>query len=373
MDRQIPAQALRGSATRVQTPPRPHDRAPPDPSARQVREVPGAQSRQAASCKSSRRAAVAGVGASLLTLAGQRLYPQNALGAETSTGSAAQPNASAAGTLRSGDLTVNRIGYGAMRITGDGIWGAPADVPEARAVLRRAIELGVNLIDTADAYGPDVSEQLIYESLHPYPAGLVIATKGGFTRPGPDQWVADGRPEHLRAACEGSLRRLHLERIDLYQLHTPDPNVPFEDSIGELVRLREQGKIRYIGVSNVTLAQLKRAQALAPIVSVQNRYNVGDRGNEAVLQYCASQRLAYLPWAPLGGRRSRRRRILEALWSSSAERVAQAHSVSTARVVLAWLLQHSSALLPIPGTSSRAHLEDNVAAGTLRLTPAELA
>ena len=267
-----------------------------------------------------------------------------------------------------GDMAVNRLGFGAMRITGDGIWGPPSDPEAARAVLRRAVELGVNFIDTADAYGPNVSEQLIYEALSPYPRGLVIATKGGLTRPGPNQWVPDGSPAHLRAACEESLRRLHLERIDLYQLHAPDSKVPFEDSIGELVRLRQQGKIRHIGVSNVTLAQFKQAHALVPVVSVQNRYNLSDRSSEDVLQYCAAARVAFLPWGPLGGRASPRL----APWESAAERIANAHSVSSAQVALAWLLGHSPALLPIPGTSSIAHLEDNVAAAGLQLSPAEL-
>jgi aryl-alcohol dehydrogenase-like predicted oxidoreductase len=267
-----------------------------------------------------------------------------------------------------GDLRVNRLGFGAMRITGQGIWGAPGDPPEARAVLRRAVELGVNLIDTADAYGPNVSEQLIYEALHPYPPGLVIATKGGYRRPGPDKWEPDGSPAHLRAACEDSLRRLHLERIDLYQLHTPDPKVPFEESINELSRLRQQGKIRHVGVSNVTLAQLKRARTLVPVVSAQNQYNLSDRSSEDVLRYCAGEHLAFLPWAPLAGRTS----PLLLPWSSAAEQIAKEHMVSTAQVALAWLLARSHALLPIPGTSSRAHLEDNIAAATLHLTPSEM-
>jgi|ERR1700733_10161410 len=282
---------------------------------------------------------------------------------------AAQPaTAAAAGTIMIGDRTVSRLGFGAMRITGEGIWGPPSDPQEARAVLRRAVELGVDFIDTADAYGPNVSEQLIYEALHPYPPGLVIATKGGYTRPGPNKWEPDGSPTHLRTACEDSLQRLHLERIELYQLHTPDPKVPFEESIGELSRLLQQGKIRHIGVSNVTLAQLKQARTLVPVVSVQNQYNLANRSSDDVLQYCAAERLAFLPWAPLSGRDAPR--LLP--WSSAAEQIAKAHSVSTSQVALAWLLARSPVLLPIPGTSSRAHLEDNVAAATLHLTPSEM-
>ena len=315
----------------------------------------------------TRRGAIArmGLGLAALCVGARRSWALAA--GEPAT--AAQPaNAAAAGTIMVGDLAVNRLGFGAMRITGEGIWGPPSDPQEARAVLSRAVALGVNFIDTADAYGPNVSEQLIYEALHPYPPGLVIATKGGYTRPGPDKWEPDGSPAHLRAACEDSLRRLHLERIDLYQLHTPDPKVPFEDSIGELARLRQQGKIRHIGVSNVTLAQLKQARALVPVASVQNRYNLSDRSSEDVLQYCATERLAFLPWAPLAGRASPRL----VPWESTAEEIAKAHAVSSAQVALAWLLARSRALLPIPGTSSRAHLEDNVAAAALHLTPAEL-
>jgi pyridoxine 4-dehydrogenase len=315
----------------------------------------------------TRRGAIARMGLGLMALCvGARRSWALAAG-ELAT--AAQPaNAAAAGTIMVGDLAVNRLGFGAMRITGEGIWGPPSDPQEARAVLSRAVELGVNFIDTADAYGPNVSEQLIYEALHPYPPGLVIATKGGYTRPGPDKWEPDGSPAHLRAACNDSLQRLHLERIDLYQLHTPDPKVPFEESIGELARLRQQGKIRHVGVSNVTLAQLKQARALVPVVSVQNRYNLGDRSFEDVLQYCATERLAFLPWAPLAGRESPR--LIP--WASVAEQIAKARSVSSAQIALAWLLARSRALLPIPGTSSRAHLEDNVAAAALHLTPTEL-
>ncbi len=315
----------------------------------------------------TRRRAVARLGAGLAALYATMRHQDDALAAGAPA-PAPPLNAAAAGSILIGDMPVNRLGYGAMRITGEGVWGPPADPQEAQAVLRRAIELGVNLIDTADAYGPDVSEQLIYEALHPYAHGLVIATKGGFTRPGPGQWVPDGSPAHLRAACEGSLRRLHLERIDLYQLHTVDPKVPLEDSVGELARLRQQGKIRHIGLSNVTLAQLKQARALVPVVSVQNRYNLGDRGSDDVLQYCAGERLAFLPWAPLSGRKARRFMP----WETTAEQIADAHSVSSAQVALAWLLARSKAMLPIPGTSSLAHLQDNVAAAALHLTPEEL-
>jgi pyridoxine 4-dehydrogenase len=279
----------------------------------------------------------------------------------------APPNAGSAGTISLADMTVNRMGFGAMRITGPGIWGPPKNLLESKKTLRRAVELGVNFIDTADAYGPDVSEQLIFEALSPYPRDLVIATKGGLTRPGPDVWKPDGRPEHLRAACEGSLRRLHLERIGLYQFHMPDPNVPIEESIGEFERLRLEGKIRHIGVSNVDLAELKRARAVAPIVSVQNRFNIDDRSSEDVLRYCEGQGLAFIPWGPLSVRRLRFR-----FWPTAVTQVALEHSVSAARVDLAWLLAYSKALLPIPGTANVAHLEDDLAAVTMHLTPADM-
>jgi aryl-alcohol dehydrogenase-like predicted oxidoreductase len=279
--------------------------------------------------------------------------------------------AAAAGSLRlGGDLTVNRMGFGAMRITGAGIWGEPQDPAEARRVLHRVVELGVNFIDTADAYGPEVSERLIAEALYPYPPGLVIATKGGMLRPSASQWTADGRPQHLRAACEASLRRLKLARIDLYQLHRIDPNVPLEDSIGELSRLRQAGKIRHVGVSNFGVAELARAQRIVPIVSVQNRYNIADRSSEAVLNACAQGGLTFIPWAPLARGSAD---ALEGRSSGALEKVAGDHGVSVVQVAIAWLLAKSPAMLPIPGTSSVAHLEQNVAAADLRLSATELA
>ena len=279
--------------------------------------------------------------------------------------------AAAAGTfVLGGDLPVSRMGFGAMRVTGPGIWGEPADPAGARKLLRRAVDLGVTLIDTADAYGPEVSERLIQEALHPYPPGLVIATKGGLTRPGPERWDRDGRPEHLRRACEGSLRRLRRERIDLYQLHAPDPKVPLADSMGELARLQREGKIRHVGVSNFGLDELRLARGIVKVVSVQNRYNVGDRRSEDVLRACAADGIAFLPWAPLAGRER------EAARSGSIEalgRIARSRGVSEIQAALAWLLARSPVMLPIPGTSSVAHLEENVAAAALRLTPEELA
>jgi pyridoxine 4-dehydrogenase len=273
--------------------------------------------------------------------------------------------AAGAGTITiGGDLLVNRMGFGAMRITGPGILGEPKDPAEARRVLRRAVDLGVNFIDTADSYGPDVSERLIAETLAPYPRGVVIATKGGLTRPG-GQWVPDGRPEHLRAACEGSLRRLKLARIDLYQFHHIDANVPLEDSLGELARLRQQGKIRHIGVSNFDAAELARARRLVPVVSVQNRYNLADRGSEDVLDICTRDGLAFIPWAPLASGST-------STLGKALEQVAAAHQASVLQVAIAWLLARSPAMLPIPGTSSVSHLEENVAAADLKLSPAEL-
>jgi pyridoxine 4-dehydrogenase len=270
--------------------------------------------------------------------------------------------ARAAGTLTlGGDLTVNRLGFGAMRITGAGVWGEPKDAAEAVRVLRRAVELGVNFIDTADSYGPQVSERLIAEALHPYPAGLVIATKAGLVRPGPGQWAVNCHPQHLREACEGSLRRLKLSRIELYQLHRADPKVPLEDSLGELRRLQEEGKIRHVGVSNFSVRELKRARAALPIVSVQNRYNVGDRSSEDVLGECERGGMAFIPWAPLAGSAVR-----------PMERIAGAHAVSVSVLTIAWLLAKSPVMLPIPGTSSMAHLEENVAAAALRLSAAEI-
>ena len=277
--------------------------------------------------------------------------------------------AAAAGTIKVGDdLLVNRMGFGAMRITGEGIWGEPRDPAEARRLLRRTLDLGVNFIDTADAYGPEVSERLIAEALYPYPRGLVIATKGGLTRPSAPEWVPDGRPEHLRAACEASLKRLKLERIDLYQFHRPDPKVPLEDSIGELARLQEQGKIRHVGVSNFDVDELARARRVVPIVSVQNRYNVTDRSSEAVLSVCARDGIAFIPWAPVA------RGSSEKLGSSDGlDAVAKEHGVSVFQAAIAWLLAKSPAMLPIPGTSSIQHLEENVAAARIKLSAADLA
>jgi pyridoxine 4-dehydrogenase len=261
------------------------------------------------------------------------------------------PSAAAAGTLAIGaDLNVNRLGFGAMRLTGPGVWGAPADRAAALRVLRRALELGVNFIDTADSYGPGVSEEIIAEALYPYPPGLVIATKGGLTRAGPGEWARDAHPAHLRAACEGSLRRLRRFCIDLYQLHAVDPRVPLEDSLGELARLRTEGKIRHIGVSNVSLQELSRAQRAVTVVSVQNRYNATDRDSEEVLKFCERAGMAFIPWFPLGAGRD------------------AAHAPQA----IAWLLARSPVILPIPGTSSVAHLEENVAAAALRLSAKEL-
>ncbi len=273
-------------------------------------------------------------------------------------------DAAMAGTIDvGGDLTVNRLGFGAMRITGAGIWGQPADRDEAKAVLRRAVDLGVNFIDTADSYGPGVSEELISETLHPYPEDLVIATKGGLERTGPGRWPADGRPQHLIEACEGSLRRLKLEQIPLYQFHRPDPKVPLEDSIGALVTLKEQGKIRHIGLSNVTEEQLRRAQRLTPIVSIQNRYNVDDRRSESMVDLCEQEQLVFLPWAPIQD--LDRDRIVQEM--------AQRHDATPRQIVLAWLLARSPSILPIPGTGSVSHLDDNVAAASIKLTTAEVA
>jgi pyridoxine 4-dehydrogenase len=275
------------------------------------------------------------------------------------------PAAAAGSMTLGGELVVRRMGFGAMRITGDGIWGEPRDRTQAIAVLRRAVDLGVNLIDTADSYGPEVSEKIIAEALHPYPAGLVIATKGGLTRSGPGQWARNGRPEHLRQACEGSLRRLRVERIDIYQLHAVDAAVPMEDSLGELIRLRGEGKIRHVALSNVSVDQLQRARKLVPIVSVQNRYNIADRASEDVLEACARDGLGFLPWRPVGAGDLTRP-------GGAVDRVARAHAVTPAQVVLAWLLLHSPVMLPIPGTSSVTHLEENVAAAALSLDDAEM-
>jgi pyridoxine 4-dehydrogenase len=272
--------------------------------------------------------------------------------------------AAAAGTISlGGDLPVRRMGFGAMRITGEGIWGEPSDPNECRRVLRRAIELGVNLIDTADSYGPEVSERLIAEALHPYPDDLVIATKGGLVRPGPGRWEPDGRPSHLRKACEGSLRRLRVDQIDLYQFHRPDPKVPFEESVGALVGLKAEGKIRHIGLSNVTVEELERAQRLTPIVSVQNRYSLLERTSEALLRECEEQGLAFLPWRPIEG----------GTLSGPVLEIASRVHATPGQLALAWLLAHSPATLLIPGTSKVTHLEENVAAAALTLAPSDLA
>jgi pyridoxine 4-dehydrogenase len=258
-----------------------------------------------------------------------------------------------------------------MRITGPSIWGEPKDPAEARAVLRRTLQLGVNFIDTADAYGPDVSERLIAEALHPYPRGLVIATKGGQLRPSAAQWVPDGRPQHLREACEGSLRRLKLERIDLYQLHRIDPNVPLEDSVGELARLKQEGKIRHVGVSNFKLDELERARRVVPIVSVQNRYNVGDRASEDVLTLCTREHIAFIPWAPLA--RGSSENLEKNDSGKGLEALAQARGVSVLQLAIAWLLAKSPAMLPIPGTSSVEHLQEDIAAARIKLSAKEMA
>jgi aryl-alcohol dehydrogenase-like predicted oxidoreductase len=274
-------------------------------------------------------------------------------------------SASAAGTIVLGDLTVHRMGFGAMRVTGEGIWGEPRDPEAARRVLRRALELDVNFIDTADAYGPDVSERLIAETLRPYPPGLVVATKGGLLRDGPGRWRPDGRPTHLRAALEGSLGRLGLDRIDLYQLHRPDPRVPFDESLGELVRLRDEGKIRHIGLSNVDEGQLRQALAMTEIVAVQNRFSLSDRSSAGELALCEERGLAFLPWNPLDvGRLARPGGPLD---GAAAE-----HGATPGQIALAWLLARSPAMLPIPGTASVAHLEENVAAAAIRLSPREV-
>lgn len=267
-----------------------------------------------------------------------------------------------------GDLTINRLGFGAMRITGMGVWGNPPDISMAVRVLRRAVHLGVNFIDTADAYGPQVSENLLARALYPYPADLVIATKGGLVRPGPGDWVRDGRPAHLREACEASLKRLKRERIDLYQLHAPDPAVPLEESVGELARLRAEGKVRHIGVSNVTLQELQRCERVVPVVAVQNRFNLEDRHGEDVLEYCAARGTAFLPWAPLGsGRHAAGKDAAPGLG-----RLAAGRGISTAQAAIAWLLQRAPVTVPIPGTASMAHLEENIAAASVVLTPQEL-
>jgi pyridoxine 4-dehydrogenase len=275
------------------------------------------------------------------------------------------PNAAASGTFSlGGDLPIHRLGFGAMRITGDGIWGEPKDRDEAKRVLKRLPDLGVNFIDTADAYGPEVSENLIAEALHPYPAGLGIATKGGFTRQGPNKWAVVGRPEYLRQCVEMSLRRLKLERIELYQLHRIDPQVPVEVSLGELKKMQQEGKIRHIGLSEVSVQEIERAQRTVPIVSVQNKYNIADRTHEGVLKFCEKQGIGFIPWFPMEqGKLNKPGSVLE--------QAAKAHKVTTAQLAIAWLLHHSPVMLPIPGTSSAKHLEENVAATELKLSDTE--
>jgi len=275
-------------------------------------------------------------------------------------------SADASGTLTiGGDLTVNRLGFGAMRVTGSGVWGPPADREAAIAVLRRAVELDVSLIDTADSYGPGVSEELIAEALHPYPEGLVIATKGGLERTGPGEWPRNGRPEHLRNACEGSLRRLRVDRIDLYQLHSPDRDVPYADSVGALKELQEEGKIRHIGISNVTVQQLAQARSIVDVVTIQNRFNLTDRRSADVLAACEHDGLGFFPWFPLAAGDLARP-------GGVVDEIAARHDATPGQVALAWLLVRSDVMLPIPGTGSVAHLEENVAAAQLELSDEEV-
>jgi pyridoxine 4-dehydrogenase len=268
----------------------------------------------------------------------------------------AQPSAAAAGTIDiGGDLTVNRLGFGAMRITGHGIWGEPPSRDQAIATLRRVVELGVNFIDTADSYGPSVSEELIAEALHPYPDDLVIASKGGLVRPGPSRWDPDGRPDHLRESCEGSLRRLRLEQIPLYQLHRPDPRVPLVESVGALADLKSEGKIRHVGLSNVTEEQYREAKQIVPIVSIQNRFNVNDRQSQPLIDLCEQEDMVFLPWAP----------IQEADRRAAVTVAAEKRGLSDRQLVLAWLLASSPTILPIPGTGSPEHAEENIAAAAV--------
>jgi pyridoxine 4-dehydrogenase len=269
------------------------------------------------------------------------------------------------GTLTLGDLEVRRLGYGAMRITGEGVWGPPADRDNALAVLRRAVELGVNLIDTADSYGPDASEELIAEALRPYGEDLVIATKGGFTRPGPGKWVPCGRPEYLREACEGSLRRLRVDQIDLYQLHVPDSDVPYEESVGAIKELQDEGKVRQVGVSNVSVEQFTSARAIVSVVSVQNAFNLGERASADVLARCQEEDIAFIPWFPLNAGA-----LAEP--GGPAAKIAASHNATPAQIALAWLLQ-TPQTLPIPGTASIEHLEENLAASNLYLNEDEMA
>ena len=265
-----------------------------------------------------------------------------------------------------GDLEVHRLGFGAMRITGDGIWGPPDDPEEAKRLLRRVVEAGVDLIDTADSYGPEVSENLIAEALHPYPERLVIATKGGLRRTGPSQWPRDARPERLKECCEGSLRRLKLDRIELYQLHSPDNRVPLEESMGALKELQDEGKIRHVGVSNVSAEQLERARAVVEVVSVQNRYNLEDRRSDDLLDACEAANIGFIPWFPLATGR-----LAEP--GGPLDRIARAHEATPAQIALAWLLARSPVMLPIPGTSSIAHFDENLAAAEVDLSPDEVA
>ena len=265
-----------------------------------------------------------------------------------------------------GDLEVHRLGFGAMRITGDGIWGPPDDPEEAKRLLRRVVDAGVDLIDTADSYGPEVSENLIAEALHPYPDGLLIATKGGLRRSGPGQWPRDARPERLKECCEASLRRLKLDRIDLYQLHSPDNRVPLEESVGALKELRDEGKIRHVGVSNVSVEELERARAVVEVVTVQNRYNLEDRSSEDVLDACEAEGMGFIPWWPLAVGR-----LAEP--GGSLDRIAREHDATPAQIALAWLLARSPVMLPIPGTSSVEHFEENLAAADIELSPDEVA
>src|SRR6184192_4593752 len=293
-------------------------------------------------------------------LAGGKIF-----GSTVQAGLAVAPGSAANPIFKiGGDLSVNRLGFGAMRITGEGIWGWPPDRENAKKVLRHAVELGVNLIDTADAYGPETSELIIAEALHPYPKGLVIATKGGLTRPRPGDWVPNCRPEYLAQCVDKSLKRLKLERIDLYQLHTVDRRVPIEESLGALKAARDAGKIRHVGLSNVTTQEIDRAKKILPIVSIQNRYNITDRESENVLNYCEKEKMGFLPWAPVGG--SGRSSLTKSGTTLEAE--AKRYNVNAVQLALAWLLQKSPVMLPIPGTSSLEHLEQNMAAAKLQLT-----
>ncbi|MFZ1414384.1 MAG: aldo/keto reductase [Defluviicoccus sp.] len=277
---------------------------------------------------------------------------------------AADPPALGGAITIGGDMMVRRLGFGAMRLCGSGVWGEPSEPAAARKVLLRAVELGITLIDTADAYGPAVNERFIADTLYPYPEGLVIATKGGLTRPSRAAWNRDGRPEHLRTAVEASLRRLRLERIDLYQLHAPDAEVPFEDSVGALAAMRAAGKIRHIGLSNVSVRELQRAQGIVPVVSVQNRYNLADRSSDPVVAACEQQGIAFLPWYPLNA---------GTIGSGTVAPAARRHGATPAQIAIAWLLARSPVMLPIPGTSSLAHLEENVAAAAIQLSAEDLA